>query len=712
MRLVVVLSVAWVACSTSSLSISHQDLEEGNRTCDGRESCEDVHEETHGPTLWMGRNCLCDENCVTYGDCCPDSPHFELQQQRRGAISFHCENLRQYGGIYMRTTCPPEWAEPNIRAACENASDNVSDPIAGIPATHQQSGITYRNLFCAICHQVTIKELDFWNPDIECSGIPRKMDLNISELLYFHEENKYWGIDFEGRYHYCFIDPTPSNATEKLIRRCIPDVIKTCAVNWTDAEVRKSCEAYTSIVYDSDNVVYRNRHCGICNRVEVILCTRILFRGGFDKTFSRSAFSVLFDLSRGPPGMTQLCDEEQLYDPFYKRCRNVLQEFRTTKNIRAMDVSIIENTTDASLTVPFLKCKKFTLQQDDYMLDDNGVYVSKYRKRFREGEFNIYEDGRLEICADKIGIKTIEKFDPYMGYITFAGLGISIIFLLLHLAAFCLVPDLRNLSGKNMASLCLALLIAYISFVAGRFFQGNVCLVIAVLTFYSFLASFTWMLTMSFDVWRTLRKATSELRVCSGKQWSKFIVYSLWSWLVPVLIVMLALWAELSSGIRADWRPGFAATNSCWFGRSKPLLVLFAVPLAIVMLLNIVFFASSAHMVYSSTSTTRFMASASTKRDFRMYLRLVVVMGLTWTTGLIAGTLDFDLLWYLFILLNTLQGLFIFLAFTCNDKVIRHLAAQRQSKFPRVIPRSFSWSTDSTIKKSQVESEQTLDTFY
>ncbi|CAH1404570.1 unnamed protein product [Nezara viridula] len=698
MRLVVVLSVAWVACSTSSLSISHQDLEEGNRTCDGRESCEDVHEETHGPTLWMGRNCLCDENCVTYGDCCPDSPHFELQQQRRGAISFHCENLRQYGGIYMRTTCPPEWAEPNIRAACENASDNVSDPIAGIPATHPQSGITYRNLFCAICHQVTIKELDFWHPRIECAGIPLKMNQNVSELIYFHEENKYWGINFEGRYHPCSIDPTPPNATETLIRRCIPDVIKTCAVNWTNAEVRTSCEAYTSIVYFGDNV-YRNPHCGICNSVPVqmLQCNRLLFRGGFDKHFSLSAFSVLFDLSGGPPGMTQPCDEDQLYDPFYKKCRNVLQEFQTPKYNRATDVS--------------LKCKKFVLQQDDYLVDDNFVYVSKYRKRFREGEFNIYEDGRLEICADKIGIMLVEKFDPYMGYITFAGLGVSIIFLLLHLAAFCLVPDLRNLSGKNMASLCVALLIAYTSFVAGRFFKGNVCLVIAVLTFYSFLASFTWMLTMSFDVWRTLRLATSELRVCSGKQWRKFIAYSLWSWLVPVFIVLMALWAELSPGIGADWRPGFAATNSCWFGRSKPLLIFFAVPLAIVMLLNIVFFASSAHMIYSSTSTTRFTASASTQRDFRMYLRLAVVMGLTWTTGLIAGTLDFDLLWYLFILLNTLQGLFIFLAFTCNDKVIRHLAARRRSN-PQVIPRSFSWSTDSTIKKSQVESEQTFDTLY
>jgi hypothetical protein len=36
----------------------------------------------------------------------------------------------------------------------------------------------------------------------------------------------------------------------------------------------------------------------------------------------------------------------------------------------------------------------------------------------------------------------------------------------------------------------------------------------------------------------------------------------------------------------------------------------------------------------------------------------------------------FAVLWYLFVILNTLQGLFIFLAFTCTKKVCRGLRAQ------------------------------------
>lgn len=67
------------------------------------------------------------------------------------------------------------------------------------------------------------------------------------------------------------------------------------------------------------------------------------------------------------------------------------------------------------------------------------------------------------------------------------------------------------------------------------------CRVIAVATQYFFLASFSWMLTMAFDVWRTLRLATSELRVSAGKQWRKFALYSSWTWMAPFIFVVAAV---------------------------------------------------------------------------------------------------------------------------------------------------------------------------
>lgn len=667
---------------------------------------------------WRERNCLCDELCRKYGDCCLDSPRFEFSEQRRGMASFQCVDLRQFGGVYMKTSCPPEWSEMKTKYACETASLTDADPLSAVPATSPITGITYRNIYCAVCHKE--EDLDVWHARLECPDLPTHTltRQNISSLLSYSEEEESWGISFNEQFYSCSVDPVIPETANHLVRRCVPSIVKTCAVNWTNIEVRSRCEAYTSLVYQGDNV-YRNPHCAMCNNIplQYLGCSQLTFRTNIGKDFSLAAFSMLLDWTGMSPGKTEPCEENLLYDHFFKKCRSLLigvqdpQETNQSSHSHPTPQTMpaYAEINYANSSKHFLNCQKFIMEKDEYILRNNSAYVPIYEKTFGKGEFNITENGKMVICVDSIGVKQVNKFDVYMGYVTFAGLGVSIIFLGLHLTAFCLVSELRNLSGKNLASLCVALLIAYISFMAGQVFIGAPCFVLAVITFYAFLASFTWMLTMSFDVWRTLRLATAELRVSAGKQWRKFIVYSIWSWVAPGLIVGAAIWTELSPIVSPDWRPDFAV-NSCWFGKSKPLLFFFAAPLGLIMLLNISFFASSAHMIYSTTSTTRFTASAGTQRDFRLYVRLAVVMGLTWTMGLIAGTLDLDVLWYVFIALNTLQGLFIFLAFTCTDKVIRGLAVRHADDKP-LRPPSFSWSSDST-RKSQVGSDQTSDTLY
>ena len=86
------------------------------RTCDGKASCERRKGTRVGDDLDLrDRNCFCDSLCSTYGDCCPDSEYFDVVEQRRGAASFSCIDLRQFRGIYMKTTCPPDWEDPYIR---------------------------------------------------------------------------------------------------------------------------------------------------------------------------------------------------------------------------------------------------------------------------------------------------------------------------------------------------------------------------------------------------------------------------------------------------------------------------------------------------------------------------------------------------------------------------------------------------------------------
>lgn len=52
--------------------------------------------------------------------------------------------------------------------------------------------------------------------------------------------------------------------------------------------------------------------------------------------------------------------------------------------------------------------------------------------------------------------------------------------------------------------------------------------------------------------------------------------------------------------------------------------------------------------------------------EYRPIWKLSVIMGLTWLIGVVASITNSDILWYPFVILNTLQGLFIFVAFGCN----------------------------------------------
>ncbi|CAG2066965.1 unnamed protein product, partial [Timema podura] len=103
------------------LALSHWDLEGANETCDGKAICDPHSPRSRAPDDfdWRDRNCLCDTLCAQYGDCCLDSPFFVAAEQRRGVASFTCVELRQFGGVYMHTACPPEWSDAAVRIKCE-----------------------------------------------------------------------------------------------------------------------------------------------------------------------------------------------------------------------------------------------------------------------------------------------------------------------------------------------------------------------------------------------------------------------------------------------------------------------------------------------------------------------------------------------------------------------------------------------------------------
>ncbi|KAL0115658.1 hypothetical protein PUN28_010880 [Cardiocondyla obscurior] len=67
-------------------------------------------------------------------------------------------------------------------------------------------------------------------------------------------------------------------------------------------------------------------------------------------------------------------------------------------------------------------------------------------------------------------------------------------------------------------------------------------------------------------------------------------------------------------------------------------------------------------------------------REFKMYLKLFIVMGISWIMELISWSISIDLVpaavWYLSDITNALQGVIIFIIFVCRKK-IKYLLLKR-----------------------------------
>jgi hypothetical protein len=351
---------------------------------------------------------------------------------------------------------------------------------------------------------------------------------------------------------------------------------------------------------------------------------------------------------------------------------------QTTTNMVG-NSSLVTNETAES----FASCPKFLLTAGEVEWMENGtLYVRSHKQSYDIGQFRKEEDGSVLICAK--GVSSVSKFDPVLGWVTVAGLGLSELCLALHLTAFLISPELRNLSGRNLASLSLALFSAYGLFMAAQFIPtgDSVCFGVAVSTYYFFLAAFWWTSVLAWDVWRTIRMATVQLRSSSGQRWGKFVLYSAYAWLVPALIVAGTLVVELVDVgekplVPAEFHPSFGK-NVCWFGQRKALLVFFAAPLSAVLGVNLILFLSSVYMIRSTTSKSPTSSNnqSGTRKQLGLYIRLALIMGLSWIAGLIAGGADFTPLWYVFVGLCSLQGVFILLAYTCQPKVSRSIRSR------------------------------------
>ncbi|XP_035218218.1 uncharacterized protein LOC118191524 [Stegodyphus dumicola] len=334
------------AHSTNSLYLELKIL---RGTCYPHDTCSEFRTEEED-NLWGTNTCECGQHCVRYGTCCIDSPYLFQKQTISFNIRERCQRISTSRfSVLLVANCSNRWRHRDvIHHKCENLETVYRDPLSIVPVTSTSTGTVYKNYFCALCNYDS-ENIIIWNIVLHKDGRINwiedcQQNVNISNFdaneflnnLIFDATENSWGIL---EINPCTKDKTfqkielkfhiPS-VLQNIVKKCYPDLISQCNSLQKNHMYAQKCHLYYSPITLRVNGrlrKYRNIHCALCNNVSVDQDMDVCIRESDNRRLgSRRSFIFLLDINEKEPkenGSSRKCQEGQLYDTFFKKCRSL-----------------------------------------------------------------------------------------------------------------------------------------------------------------------------------------------------------------------------------------------------------------------------------------------------------------------------------------------------------------------------------------------------
>ena len=701
--------------------------------CENHHTC--VQGDRHNATVQT--DCYCDGLCSLYRDCCRRAGPFDEYPYNVTKLvqASSCEAM-DIGNIHVVNSCPVHYNDGYVLKLCENNSTEDEDLLLHTPVSETQFGIAFKNIYCAICHGYGNGDVRFWIQKLEC---------------YFAFEDYYYDYQVEGSdgpdvilmlgSDYADMNST-NNTVENMIgmaqsytrssypsdgapfpRYCFPSY-DSCPVNWNDSFSQERCiSGPQSLVYSFDTgMTYRNHYCAKCNGVymNAVVCVpeseSIIGMPGKNPPGQQGpsdflSISVLLDFNSQALTIRDRlvksgreCEPGAIYDLINNKCR--VLSCRVGLMLR--EGKCVSNSTNPNITLPNTsQCPLVNISETDYYIFPNGSLVLNKTGRIYDKRSYIQTNDTLLLCVKDFIEDTLSFYGAYdldvvQGVVSFVGQILSILALVTLISIYSCFPPLRTLPGQCLICLASSLVLAQTAFVAGMFAThfDILCKSLAIFIHFAFLVSFCWMNVMSFDVWNTFRCKFS-VATTSHK---KLLFYTGYCLSIPSVIVIAAV---INDNIDTKLSKPRYGTNFCWIGQKCALFYYFALPVVILLMCNFAFFAMSIHHILNSSGNETVTKKRHGKRKrLILYAKLSTIMGLTWVFGYIGALTGSSVIWYLFIMFNSFQGLFICIAFLCNSKVRKLLKAQVQKSRSCTALLSTTFSTIFSIEGSTSPAEK------
>ncbi|XP_068700614.1 uncharacterized protein [Montipora foliosa] len=638
--------------------------------------------------------CFCDKFCDEYGDCCFDFNKLcrKRVNPRGNPLSQHeiCrpvvnQDVRKYLGFAVWSTCPRNWTDENVSRNCQN--EDGSDVLNDWPVFDRDRRITYRNVFCARCNGAV--NTTYWKLEADCSEWFNTTVFNfnttvfnLSDLMRFAHSN-------------CSVKIRETWV--QYMKQCIPRFQDCSGIGRekNGSYCQSQCLGYAfpvnSVSRNNTIIRFRNLQCALCNGFKPSSLKINLPPKPPSDGFPLPSLTILFDFTSSFENRVTVkaleqnishvwyCASDEVYDPYIGNCKSIvsLQRSHVFQNEQTLPVDFMSNETRLLLN---LNCTFVAFNQSDYEQRPNGtVYIKPHHMIYGKTRYKICGNILL-LCVNfsrNVTVITVERTTGYLTktiptslqIMTSAGCITSMASLLLMLAKYTLFSELRNLPGRIIINLSLSLLLYQGVFLAAMKTSSHEnCEVIAIFLHYFVLCSFTWMNAMAYDVHKTLTSSDGGPGPNrQGNHNKRLVGYCLYGWGVPALLVSFFV---IIDQVLIKGFIGYGDGEAyCFISKPKAVLYFFVAPVALIMLFNAFALVHTVlHIVKTRKRTPKVTNQRNSTEVALIGVKMASVMGVTWILGIAANVQTLSFLWYPYVVLNSLQGLFIFLSFAVSRR--------------------------------------------
>ncbi|XP_069653645.1 adhesion G protein-coupled receptor E3-like [Haliaeetus albicilla] len=238
--------------------------------------------------------------------------------------------------------------------------------------------------------------------------------------------------------------------------------------------------------------------------------------------------------------------------------------------------------------------------------------------------------------------------------VTYVGMSVSLVCLFLTIVTFLLCHSLWSVSVTLHLQLSICLFAANLLFLVAVPQTANrlACSIMAGFLHYLFLACFAWMFLEGLHLFLTVRNLR-VLNYTSASRFRKRYIYPV-GYGVPAIVV------AVSAAVHPD---GYGTKHYCWLSTEGGFLWSFLGPVCVIILVNLLFFLTTLWTLRDKLSSLNADVTALKNTRLMTFKALahICILGCTWGLGFLQAQGDNIAVAFIFTIVNSLQGAFIFL---------------------------------------------------